>query len=160
MGLTSTLSIGYAWQELSVRYPVTRWSVDGFALQEQRMVVKSFYGHHWLHEFICSINVDARTSDGDVLLRVEHLRAIAAALEAWADDPEVLAPSPGARYGRGGATMLDADNYETNRDEFRAEAKEDAARVRKAADWMAKRSSGARRMWEPAPFAVYRASWF
>ena len=102
MGLNSTLSIGYAWQELSVRYPVTRWSVDGFALQEQRMVVKSFYGHHWLHEFICSINVDARTSDGDVSLRVEDLRAIAAALEAWADDPEVLAPSPGARYGRGG----------------------------------------------------------
>ena len=42
--------------------------------------------------------------------------------------------------------MLDADNYETNRDEFREGGVEDAARVRKAAD-LPESSSGARRMW-------------
>ena len=127
--------------------------VDGWPVNETRLHVATFRKHHWLHAYVCTLHEEANECT-DVPLSSEELAAVANKLEEWVHDPEALPPCPNHLRRHFFGVFPDDSDYEDARDEYRADAKAEAAVIRKAIAWLgAKCESDERRA------AIYRASW-
>ena len=158
MGLDAKLTLVRAWY-LAGRAtdPV---KVDGWPLIRQQMHVVDWCKNHWVHGLLCMMYPEANECF-EVCLTSNELRELANKLEAWVNDPEAIPPCPEAFVGPFFGIRPNDAEYEEARDAYRNNAKNEAAMIRKAADWIdaQERQYVPRTHYDPSHFAVYEASW-
>ena len=153
MGLDHYL---YLVKAYPVWYEPCAGTVDGFPLESHRMLVHYWCKNNWVHHWFCANVSEAAHDCREIELVPEQLAQLADKLEAWADDPEALPPAPDKfRGGICGPRPTDG-HYESWRDECRAEAKDEAKKIRKAVEWL---QVPLDRKDKEYRYAVYRASW-
>ena len=131
-------------------------TVDGFELDSHKMTVLEWRKNHWVHQWFCANVSKAANECHEIHVEPEELAQLADKLEAWADDPEALPPvSDKLRGAFFGARVTDPD-YEHERDLYRAEAKDEAKKIRQAVEWL---KVPLDRKDKEYRYAVYRASW-
>ena len=132
--------------------------IDGFPLDSQRMLVVEWCKNHWVHQwFISNVHKKAHECQ-DIAVGHTQLAELADKLEAWADDPEALPPVTEEFRGPFFGAFPDDEGYERWRDEYRAEAKEEAKQLRKAIEWLKVPCDRSGQDWE-CRYALYKASW-
>ena len=110
--------------------------IDGFPVENQRMLVQKWWKNHWVHQWFFD-NVDDTCNEGDdVMVSHKELAELADKLEAWADDPEALPPISDKIRAPFFGVHPDDEVYEEVRDEYRATAKEEAKKIRQAVEWL------------------------
>ena len=134
--------------------------VDGFPLQRQHLLVQQWRCHHWVHQWFCANVLEAANECEEIHVEVEELAQLADKLEAWADDPEALPPVSDEVRGSFFGVHLTDPEYEECRDGYRAKAKDEAKKIRKAIEWLKLECefNGHQMEWE-SRYATYRASW-
>ena len=153
MGLDHYL---YLVKAYSVSYEPCAGTVDGFPLESHRLQVLCWRKNHWVHQWFCANVSEAANECREIELDHEQLALLADKLEAWVDDPEALPPvSDKLRGAFFGARVTDPD-YEHERDLYRAEAKDEAKKIRKAVEWL---KVPLDRKDKEYRYATYRASW-
>lgn len=124
--------------------------VDGMPLQSQEMELMYWRKNHWLHGWIVNCFANGEDNCEPIELDAVDLEQIARKLEKWADDPAELAPTDGFFFG----VRETDDNYIEWRDEYRADAKAEAADLRRAVEWLQEDTKS--REWRSVQ---YQASW-
>tara|TARA_Y100000996_G_scaffold333517_1_gene269875 strand:- start:23 stop:484 length:462 start_codon:yes stop_codon:yes gene_type:complete len=153
MGLDHYL---YLVKAYPVWYEPCAGTVDGFPLESHRMQVHYWRCNNWVHHWFCANVSEAAHDCQEIELEPEQLAQLADKLEAWADDPEALPPAPAKfRGGICGPRPTDG-HYESERDHYRAEAKDQAKKIRKAVEWLKVPLDRSEREYR---YATYRASW-
>ncbi len=136
-------------------------TVDGFELDSHKMTVVEWRKNHWVHQWFCANVSEAANECLEINVEVEGLAQLADKPEAWSDDPEALPPvSDEVRGSFFGVRVTDPE-YEECRDGYRAEAKDEAKKIRQAIEWL-KVDCGfnnCRQMEWQHRYATYRASW-
>lgn len=130
--------------------------VDGFPLQRQHLLVQQWRCHHWVHQWFCANVSEAAHECLEIEVQPEQLAQLADKLEAWVDDPEALPPVSDKLRGAFFGVRVEDPVYEHVRDSYRAEAKDQAKKIRKAVEWLQvplDRNDREHR------YATYRASW-
>ena len=158
MGLDQDLFITkqFAWAH-DHPHPTT---VDGFELDSHKMTVVEWRKNHWVHQWFCANVSKAANECYEIHVEPEELAQLADKLEAWADDPEALPPVSDEVRGCFFGTRVTDPEYEECRDLYRAKAKDQAKKIRKAIEWLKVDCGfkGRQMEWE-SRYATYRASW-
>ena len=158
MGLDAELTLVRAWYLAGrATYPV---KVDGWPLTRQQMHVVEWCKNHWVHGLLCMMYPEANECK-EVCLTSKELRELANKLESWVDDPEAIPPCPESFFGPFFGIRPGEAEYEEVRDAYRDDAKDEAATIRKAADWIdaQERQYARRTNFDPITCAIYKASW-
>ena len=129
--------------------------VDGFPLEHQRLLVQSWWKHHWVHQWFCNVHGAANECE-EIDVQPEELATLADKLEAWADDPEALPPVNDRLRGPFFGAHPKDPEYEDERNFHRAKAKDQAKTIRKAVEWLNVPLDPTGREYR---YATYRASW-
>jgi hypothetical protein len=138
-----------SWQKVDGEMqPKTPRLVDGMPLKEETMELMYWRKNHWLHGWIVETFAD-EDDCRPIALSVEQVREIADKLEEWSEDAAALPPTAGFFFG----VLPTDEDYIEWRDEYRSEAKVEAAELRRAAQWAEDEPSGEWRSIE------YQASW-
>ena len=156
MGLDHTLYLVKQYYGLEGKHPM----VDGFPLKQQKMVVVDWRKNHWVHQWFCELNATANECE-EVLVSTDELKTFADKLEAWVDDPEALPPVSEELRGPFFGVHTDDAEYDKVRDFYRAEAKDEALKVRKAIAWLEafKHDPALTTRATEYGHAIYQASW-
>ena len=135
-------------------------TVDGFELDSHKMTVVEWRKNHWVHQWFCANVSKAANECQEIHVEPEELAQLADKLEAWADDPEALPPVSDEVRGSFFGVHLTDPEYEECRDGYRAKAKDEAKKIRKAIEWLKLECefNGRQMEWE-SRYATYRASW-
>ena len=131
-------------------------TVDGFELHSHKMTVVEWRKNHWVHQWFCANVSKAANECHEIHVEPEELAQLADKLEAWADDPEALTPAPDKFRGGVCGPHPKEPCYEYWRDQYRADAKDEAKKIRKAVEWL---KVPLDRKDKEYRYAVYRASW-
>ena len=153
MGLDHYL---YLVKAYGVWYEPCAGTLDGFPLESHRMQVLCWRKNHWVHQWFCANVSEAANECQEIELDHKQLALLADKLEAWADDPEALPPAPDKFRGGFCGPHPEDGNYEYYRDQYRAEAKDEAKKIRQAVEWL---QAPLDRKDKEYRYAVYRASW-
>ena len=153
MGLAHYL---YLVKATSLLYHPDPTMVDGFPLESHRLLVQQWRKNHWVHQWFCANVSEAANECREIELDHEQLALLADKLEAWVDDPEALPPVSDEVRGCFFGVRVTDPEYEECRDLYRAKAKDEAKKIRKAIEWLKGPLDRSDREYR---YATYRASW-